>query len=66
MALIILFFYDTYKFLNTKGSDNPMAGTIFNMIIILTTLVFLYHKDEIAEGNKNILSQTYLEMEIHI
>ena len=43
-----------------------MAGTIFNMIIIFTTLVFLYHKDEIAEGNKNILSQTYLEMEIHI
>ena len=59
--LIILFFYDAYKFLNTKGSDHPIAGTLFDMIIILAALVFLYHKDEIDEGNKDILGQTYLE-----
>ena len=54
-------FYDAYKFLNTKGSDHPIAGTLFDMIIILAVLVFLYHKDDIAEGNKDILGQTYLE-----
>ena len=47
--------------MNTKGSDHPIAGTLFDMIVILAVLVFLYHKDEIAEGNKDILGQTYLE-----
>ena len=76
-ALIILFFYDAFKFLNTKGSDHPIARTSFNTTIILETLVLLYHKDEISEGNKDILGQAYLEkyfkkekktkiMEIHI
>ena len=47
--------------MNTKGSDHPIAGTLFDMIIILAVLVFLHHKDEIDEGNKDIIGQTYLE-----
>ncbi len=60
-VLIILFFIDGYKFLNTKGSEHPIAGTLFDMIIILATIVFLYHKKEIIEGNKEIIGQTYIE-----
>ena len=59
--LIILFFIDGYKFLNTKGSEHPIAGTLFDMIIILATIVFLYHKNEITEGNKEIIGQTNIE-----
>ena len=29
-VLIILFFIDGYKFLNTKGSEHPIAGTLFD------------------------------------
>ena len=31
------------------------------MIIILASIIFLYHKKEIIEGQKNILCQTHLE-----
>ena len=47
--------------MNTKGSEHPIAGTLFDMIIILATIVFLYHKKEIIEGNKEIIGQTYIE-----
>jgi len=47
--------------LNTKGSSYQKAGILFDIIIILASLVHLHHKDEIAEGNKGILDHTYFE-----
>ena len=59
--LIVIFFVNGYKFLNTEGNGHPLLGSIFNMIIILASIIFLYHKKEIIEGQKNILCQTNLE-----
>ena len=59
--LIVIFFVNGYKFLNTEGNDHPLLGSIFNMIIILASIIFLYHKKEIIEGQKNILCQTNFE-----
>ena len=59
--LIILFFIDGYKFLNSKGNEHPVAATLFEMVIILAAIVFLHHKKEIIEGNKEIIGQTNIE-----
>jgi len=59
--LIVIFVVNGYKFLNTEGNEHPLLGTLFNMIIILASIIFLYHKKEIIEGQKNILCQTHLE-----
>ena len=39
----------------------PIPGTLFDMIIIFAALQFLYHKEEMAEENKDILGQTSFE-----
>ena len=40
LSLIILFFYEAYKFFNTKTSDHSKTKTLFDVIIILAALVF--------------------------
>ena len=61
LILIMLFFYDVYKFLNAEGNNHPVIEVLFNMIIILVSLMFLHHKKEIMEESKGIIGQTYLE-----
>ena len=48
LMLILLFFLNGYKFFNTEGNDNPLLGPLFNMIIILEAIIFLFHKKEIT------------------
>ena len=57
--LIGLFIFNGYKFIATQGSENPLVSTLFNMIIFMAILIFIYHKNEIIRGQKN--GQTYLE-----
>ena len=61
LILIVLFFYDVYKFMNAEGKEHPVIEVLFNMIIILASLMFLHHKKEIMEESKGIIGQTYLE-----
>ena len=61
LILIILFLYNEYNFLNTEVSEQPLLGLLFNMIIFLAALVFLYHKKEIEEGKNELIRQTSLE-----
>ena len=57
--LIGLFIYNGYRFIITQGSENPLVSTLFNMIIFMAILIFIYHENEIIKGQKN--GQTYLE-----
>ena len=61
LILIMLFLYNGYNFLNKEGSEHPLLGLLFNMIIFLAALVFLYHKKEIEEGKNELIRQTSLE-----
>ena len=57
--LIGLFIFNGYNFIATPGSENPLVSTLFNMLIFMAILIFIYHKNEIIKKQKN--GQTYLE-----
>ena len=40
MILIVLFLHNTYKFINTQGSDHQLLEPLFKMIIILLYYCF--------------------------
>jgi len=61
LGLVILFCLNVFKFVNTQGSEHPLLVALFNMIIILGILIFLYHKKEFIEGQKDLIGQTYLD-----
>ena len=53
ILLIGLFILNWYKFIATQESENPLVSTLFNMIIFMAILIFIYHKNEIIRGQKN-------------
>ena len=61
LILIALFLHNAYKFINTQGSEHPLLGPLFNMIIILAILLFLFHKKKLIGNHKEIIGQTHLE-----
>ena len=61
LILIILFIHNAYVFAYTEGSNRPLLGPLFNMIIILAILIFIYHKKDIIEGNKEFIGQRYID-----
>lgn len=42
--LILVFMYNAFNFINTEGNDHPLIYSLFNMIIILIILIFLFHR----------------------
>ena len=61
LLLVILFCYNGFIFISTQGSGHPLLISLFVMVIILATLIILYHKKEFIGGQKELLGQTYLE-----
>ena len=61
LLFIIFFLYNGYNFLITEENEHPLLGFLFNMIIFLAALVFLYHKKDIEEGKNELIGQTSLE-----
>ena len=53
ILVIALFFYNFYNFINIQGSKHPLVASLFNMIISLAILIFLYLKNEIMKDQKN-------------
>ena len=53
ILVIALFFYNGYNFINIQGSKHPLVASLFNMIISLAILIFLYLKNEIMKDQKN-------------
>ena len=61
MILIVLFLHNTYKFINTQGSDHQLLEPLFKMIIILAILLFLFNKKKLIGNHREIIGQTHLE-----
>ena len=61
LLLVILFCYNGFIFINTQGSSHPLLISLFMIVIIQATLIFLYHKNEFIGGRKELYRQTYLE-----
>jgi len=47
LTLILFFIYNAFKFINCQGSDHPLVSSLFNMIIFLGIIVFIFHGKEI-------------------
>ena len=58
--LFTLFLSYMYRFLITEGNDHPLVDMLFKMILILSILVFFFHKSEIEEGKNEVMKQTSL------
>ena len=39
--------YNAFKFINTEGSEHPLVSSLFNMIIFIGILVFIFHRNDI-------------------
>ena len=44
--------FNGFSFLNLDGSSLPLPSTIFNMIIFLTIIIFLLHRNELGFSNE--------------
>ena len=55
-----IFIYNGYSFLNTEGNTNPLVGALFNMIIVLSILFYLFHKEDLKDKKDEVLSKTKL------
>ena len=53
--LFTLFLSYMYRFLITEGNDHPLVDMLFKMILILSILVFFFHKSEIEEGKNEVM-----------
>lgn len=59
--VILLFLVFAFKFNHIKGSQHPLFSCLFNMVILLSILIYLYHLKDIKEDKKIIMRQTHLE-----
>ena len=47
----ILFLINVWKFINNPGSEVPILGILFNMIIYIAIIILIIHKKEITFEN---------------
>ncbi len=45
----ILLVFKEWKFINNPGSDAPIFSILFNMIIYLGLIIFIFHKKELTD-----------------
>ena len=58
--LFLLILYYGIRFLSTDGNSHPLVANLFNMTILLSFLVFYFHKNDIEEGKKEVINQATL------
>ena len=61
--IFLLILYYGIRFLSTDGNSHPLVANLFNMIILLSFLVFYFHKNEIEELGKKLESSIKYEVE---
>ena len=44
--------FNGFNFVNLDGSSLPLPSTLFNMIIFLTIIIFLFHRNELDLSNE--------------
>ena len=49
LGVIILFLFNIVKFVNLDGNDHPLVSTLFNLIVLLSILVFILHKNKLLK-----------------
>ena len=55
---MMLFIHYAYVLAYIEGINHPLLGPLFNMIIILAILIFIYHKKDIIKDNKEFIGKT--------
>ncbi len=61
VVLIALFIINAIKFINAKGSDLPILSYLFNMVVIVFILVYIYHAKDLEEKKDEFMKQTHLD-----
>lgn len=61
LVAIILFLYQAFQFINIEGNTHPLLSSLFNMILFLSLIVFMVHREEFKEGKNHLLKQTKLD-----
>ena len=63
ILLIILLIYKAFKFTNLDGSELPLLSTLFDMLLFLAILLFLFHKSELIQSGAKAsnFKQTYID-----
>ena len=56
----ILFAFNAWKFLNNPGSDVPILSILFNIIIYLGLIIFIFHKKELTDKFHPQISNSFL------
>ena len=54
ILLTILLIYKAFKFTNLDRNEHPLLSTLFDMILILTILLFLLHKSELIRSSEKL------------
>ena len=57
---IILFIYNAFKFLGTNGSDLPIPTILFELIILLSLIVFSLHENDIKKNSIQTKIEDYI------
>ena len=45
--LIVLFLYNAFKFIESRGSNIQMTNTLFNMVFIIAIIILIIHKKDL-------------------
>ena len=47
---LILFLINGYEFISLNGIAHPLLNRLFNMLIFLSILIFIYHKSDLINN----------------
>lgn len=52
--LIVLFLYNAFKFIESRGSNIQMTNTLFNMVFIIAIIILIIHKKDLDKKTQMI------------
>ena len=61
VILVISFSINAIKFISLEGSDKPLPGCIFNMIINLLLIILLFNEKKMKKEIKNSTLDKYFK-----
>ena len=61
VILVISFSINAIKFISLEGSDKPLPGCLFNMIINLLLIILLFNEKKMKKEIKNSTLDKYFK-----
>ena len=61
VILVISFFINAVKFISIEGSDKPLPGCLFNMIINLLLMILLLNEKKMKKEINNSTLDKYIK-----